>query len=548
METSESGGSGETQVYPESESEEKSRGRAARKPAAPPSPPILLDEVERAAVDRLIFSENDADRGAAVDALIALPESQRSHVGQYLIQQIDRQPDGVLRSWMVSAIASTKPPGALEAIARRLDSRVENDSLVRFWAAVRTAQLAPPDLRNRLGTVVRLDKDAQVAAVALRLLMETSFDESYFQHWLEMAEADDWYSRFAAAKVLRIKYGLRGLGSLETRFLPVLKNRLNDRTETLDVKFQAVLALGDFQQQSSAAVEAIEDLLSSRPQDWLRRGAVDALVVLSGPETRDPLLNALRDPDAEIRVRAAAGLKKALGAQQAVDFIIEHLMRDESPSPEYIDALRLIDNKAAADGLSNRLLNPDIAVSNKAQSLLTQLGGEGALRSLIAQRNKAVDAYAAILSDTDKRIMEQFNVLMSDARVAFKTNLWMHRIVFGIGAALLIASLIVALANGLDTLQGWIGVGGSAGSLATLLLLFYRNPTRNIDQSVAQLVKVDVIFLGYIRQINQIDATFKQLFLATMSFGADQMERTVTEIRESVDQTMQAIRNNLPAK
>jgi hypothetical protein len=124
----------------------------------------------------------------------------------------------------------------------------------------------------------------------------------------------------------------------------------------------------------------------------------------------------------------------------------------------------------------------------------------------------------------------------------------MHRIIFGIGALLLIASLIVALASGLDTLQGWIGVGGSVGSLATLLLLFYRNPVRNIDQAVAQLIKVDVIFLGYIRQINQIDATFKQLFLSTMSFGIEQMERTVEEIRETVDKTMLGIRENLSEK
>jgi HEAT repeat protein len=514
----------------------------------PPAPPVVLSEFERAAVDRLLFSLDDANRGSAVEALTQLTGDDCEHVGQYLIQQLDQQPDAVLRSWMVTAIAGMRPEGALEAIVRRLEARVEDDSLVRFWAVVRTAQLAPVDLNSRLGTVVRLEKDAQVVAVALRLLMEVAFDESYFQHWQKMAEAEDWYSRFAAAKVLRMKYGLRSLSSLETRFLPVLKGRMDDRSETLDVKFQAVLALGDFQQQWSAAIEALEDLLSNRPQDWLRRAAVDALVMLGKPETRDPLLQALLDTDAEIRVRSAVGLKKALGSAQAIDFIIERIMRDETPAPEYIDALRLIDNKAAADALSNRLLNPDIAVSNKAQSLLTQLGGEGALRSLIAQRNKAVDAYAAILSDTDRRIMEQFNILMDEARVAFKTNLWLHRIIFGIGALLLIASLTVALINGLSTLQGWIGVGGSAGSLATLLLLFYRNPVQNIDQSVSQLVKVDVIFLGYIRQINQIDATFKQLFLSTMSFGTDQMKMTVTEIRDSVNQTMQEIKENLGEK
>jgi hypothetical protein len=450
---------------------------------------------------------------------------------------------------MVTAVATTRLEGALEAVARRMDAKVEGDTLVRFWAVVRTAQLEPPNLRDRLGAVVRLEKDAQVKAVALRLLMEINYEDAYFKSWQDMAEDENWYNRYSACKVLRSKYTCcRSLAPVETRFLPILKGRLDDRGETLDVKFQAALALGDFEQQWSAAVNALEDLLTPRVQDWLRRAAVDALVSLGKAETRDPLLNALRDPDAEIRVRAAAGLKKALGPAQAVEFIIDRLIRDETPTPEFIDALRLIDNKTAADGLSNRLLNADLAVSNKAQALLTQLGGEGALRSLFAQRNKAVDTYSAILAETDSRIMEQFNLLMNEARTAFQTNLWMHRIIFGIDALLLIASLIVALASGLDTLQGWIGVGGSVGSLATLLLLFYRNPVRNIDQAVAQLVKVDVIFLGYIRQINQIDATFKQLFLSTMSFGIEQMERTVEEIRETVDKTMLGIKENLSAK
>lgn len=530
--------------------EEISSTRRAGRRTAPQGIAIAsLSPAERAAVDRLVFGETDSERGKAVEALNSLPQTERENIGKYLVQQLDVQPDAILRSWMVTALAETGVEGALDAIARRLDAKVEDDNLVRFWAVVRISQLQPPNLRERLGAVVRLEKDAQVKAVALRLMMEVDFQEAHFKVWQDMAESDDWYNRYSACKVLRSKYTCcRSLGAVETRLLPVLKGRLDDRGETLDVKFQAALALGDFDLQWSAAVNALEDLLTPRVQDWLRRAAVDALVSLERPETRDPLLGALRDPDAEIRVRAAAGLKKALGPGQAVEFIIDNLIRAETPAPEHIDALRLIDSKAAADGLSNRLTNPDPAVSNKAQALLTQLGGEGALRSLFAQRNKAVDAYAQILWDTDKRIMEQFNLLMNEARTAFQTNLWMHRIIFGIGALLLVASLTVALASGLDTLQGWIGVGGSAGSLATLLLLFYRNPVRNIDQAVAQLIKVDVIFLGYIRQINQIDATFKQLFLATMSFGTDQMEKTVEEIRETVDKTMLGIKENLSPK
>lgn len=522
-----------------------------RKPASensvPEPPPIVLTDVQRALVDELLFSESDHERGAVVDRMANLPELDRESVGGALMQQIKAQTNAVLRSWMVSAIGATHPQGGAEAISRQLDARREDDSMVRFWAAIRLAQLAPENLKERLNNVRRHEEDAQVIAVTLRLLMESANDEAYFDEWQKMAEADDWYSRFAACKVLRKQYGLRSIASWETRILNVLKQRLTEESETLDVKYQAALALGDFQQQWAAAVDLLNSLLTLRA-DWLRRGAVDALCAISRPETRSALFKALSDADAEIRFRAAAGLKKALGSAQAVGFIIDRILQDDMPASQYLDALRQIDAKAAADALSNRLLNPDPAVSNKAQTLLTQLGGEGAFRSLLAQRNNAINAYAEILKDTDERITKQFTVRMNDVQEAYHTSLWMHRIIFGIGVLILSASLVVALIAGLNTLQGWIGIGGAASGLGTLLLVFYASPLKNIDRSVTQLIRIDVIFLGYIRQLNQIDATFKQLFLSTMSFGIDQMGKTVGEIRTTVDRTMAEIQENLFTK
>jgi len=519
-----------------------------RKPAAPGAPPeaqpVLLSDALRGVVDGLLFSDGDSARGAVVERIAALPEQERAQVGLYLIQQLKNQPDGMLRSWMISAIAAARPPEAAEALSRHLDKRYEEDNLVRFWAAIRLAQLGPENLKERLNHARRYDEDAQVVAVALRLLIESGYEDSYFEEWQKMAEADDWYSRFAACKVLRKQYGLHSLAALETRFLAVLKQRIGMESETLDVKYQAALALGDFQQQWSAAVDLLDSLLALRA-DWLRRGAVDALCAISRPETRQPLFRALSDSDAEIRYRAAAGLKKALGTEAAVSFIIDHILQEDKPAPQFLDALRQIDAKAAADVLSNRLLSPDPLVSNRAQALLTHLGGEGAFRSLLAQRNSAINAYAAILKETDERITAQFTRRMADVQQAYHTSLWMHRIIFGIGVLILAASLVMAAAQGLDSLQGWVGVGGAASGLGTLLLVFYASPLKNIDRSVSQLIKIDVIFLGYIRQLNQIDATFKQLFLATMSFGTDQMEKTVGEIRTTVDRTMNEIQKNV---
>jgi len=106
-------------------------------------------------------------------------------------------------------------------------------------------------------------------------------------------------------------------------------------------------------------------------------------------------------------------------------------------------------------------------------------------------------------------------------------------------------SLYVALSQGFQTFERYVGVGTAVGSLGTLLLLFYKDPLKNIRASVTSLVKVNVVFLGYVRQINQIDATFKQLFLASAGFGIDEMKQTVEQIQDSVRKTMEEVKSYL---
>jgi len=152
-----------------------------------------------------------------------------------------------------------------------------------------------------------------------------------------------------------------------------------------------------------------------------------------------------------------------------------------------------------------------------------------------------------LLGDADKQIMAQFNSLMAQARAGFTMSMFMHGAIFVVGVLVLGYSLYVAFSHGFETFERYVGVGAAVGSLGTLLLLFYKDPLKNIRESVTNLVKVNVIFLGYVRQINQIDATFKQLFLASTGFSTEQMNKTVVQIQASVKQTMEEVKANLNA-
>lgn len=502
-----------------------------------------LSKESQALVDRLLDGHT-AERKEVLAALPTLPDKDKETLAAFLIEHLPKEGDGWARAWSISALAAINIPDTVDDVAARLDPDVEEFEWARYWAAIGLAEMQPSDLQDHL-TEALDDPHTLVRAVALRLLIENGFEDGYVEQLSAMAlKSPEWEARWVACKVLRRDAGHEPLREgIEKKFISVLVDRLRDDHELMDVRHQAAMALGGMVHRWQEAIEALGEALSKKDlADWARRSCVDALAQIGKPETREHLLFALRDRDAEIRVRAAGALKGALGAPEAVSFIVEEVLRLDEPSSEYFDALRQIDSKEAANVLADHLLHPDPTIAARASRALARLGGEEAVRTLQAQRTKALEKYTELLGTADTQVMGQFNQLMGQAQRGFLMSMWMHGAIFGIGVVVLVVSLYVALSQGFETFERYVGVGAAVGSLGTLLLLFYKDPLKNIRDSVTSLVKVNVVFLGYVRQINQIDATFKQLFLASAGFGIDQMKQTVEQIQDSVRKTMEEVK------
>ena len=497
----------------------------------------------QALIDRLLDGK-DRERREAVDALPNHPDKE--DIAAFLTDRLSKEKDGWARAWSVSALAAINATDAASILASRIDLRKEEFKWVRYWAVVGLNKLQPPNLQNHLVKATK-DPDPMVKAIALRVLIENGFEDDHVEQLIALMRDSDWYCRWAACKVLRRAAGRQPFREgIENRFIPVLEERLHDNHELMDVRFQAALSFGGLEHKWKEAIEALTRALHGDLSDWARRSCVDALAQIGKPETKEALLLALQDNDAEIRVRAANALKDALGETEAARFIIsEELLRQDEPSERYFDALRWISSDVATDVLSDHLRHPDPDVATRASGALAKLGGEAAVRTLQTERTKALQTYTDLLGTADSQVMEQFSRLMGKAHQAFSMSMWMHSIIFGLGVGVLIASIFVALSKGFETFERFVGIGTAAGSLLTLLLLFYKDPIKNIHRSVTDLVEVNVVFLGYVRQINQIDATFKQLFLAKARFGVPDMQQTVEQIQTSVQRTLEEVKGYL---
>jgi len=482
----------------------------------------------------------------ALAKLEELPDEAKQSIAASLIERLLDEQDDRRRAWIISALTIAGVPGTVDIVAARLLPS-EPSEWVRYRAAISLAKMQPDNLKDHLEAALE-DKSALVRAVVLRLLIENE-SMKYIEPLLQMARGSDWVNRKAAIKVLRSNAGHRPFNEMvESRFVPLLVACLHDSYELKDCQYQAARALGNMKHKWSDAIHVLGESLAKGLPDRVRRACIDALHEIGRPETRQALLVALQDKDAEVRVQAANALKNALGVSEAVSFVAEELLRREEPPAEYYDALRQVDSKGAANFLKNNLLHPDSRIAQRAMRALTELGGEEAIRTLEAQRAKALDTYTKLLGDADEQVMKQFNRLMKQAHHAFSMSMWMHGIIFGIGAVVLMASLYVALSRGFETFERYVGAGAAAGSLGILLLSFYKDPLKNIRRSVTSLIEINVVFLGYVRQINQIDATFKQMFLTSAGSGIDQMKQTVRQIQDSVKKTMEEVKVHLGAE
>jgi HEAT repeat protein len=501
-------------------------------------------------VDQLLDGKNDEKRMEAVQSLAASPD--RPAVESYLIDSLKTEANVWKRTWTLTALAKINLPAGKKTILDHIDQTTEKAFWARHFAILNAASFDPfPQAEIERA---RQDEDPLVRATAFRALLANGADQ-YADELLKMLDnKNNPQDQWAACRALRQRPEMAALrSSIEERFLEPLIRIAANPYIWADARWDAVQALKTVSHHRAEAAKALGEMLIKNKDEseaFHRRYCLEGIRSLKQPDvSEEALLRALEDDDAEIRVRAANTLKELIEVDKVIQLIVTRALNDgQQAIRQLVDALRQVDLERAARSLSRALLSPEPKIAERAARLLEDLGGQEAARMLQAQRNQALKTYTELLKQTDDDVMKQFTDLMRQAKIGFRMSMVMHGIVFAIGIIVLGASLFLVFKAGLDTAQRWIGAGGGASALATLLITFYRNPLRNVSASVTNLMKVDVLFLGYVRQLNQIDATFKHLFLGGNGFGANEMKATVEQIQASVKDTLEGVKGHLVGK
>ncbi len=304
-----------------------------------------------------------------------------------------------------------------------------------------------------------------------------------------------------------------------------------------DHRLYAVRALAHFRDDVTV-VNELANLVRTSPDSYMRLSAVTALGELRNRESQDALVRALADPNAEIRVEAAGALQEILTKEEAVSTVVQRALAEDTPGQArgyLLDALRLIDGALSAEVLNRELGGQDRRRAQAAEEILVNLGGWAAMQRL-SQRRSTLDSLDEILKQSEEVVRTTFADTIKQARRNFYFAMGVNVLVVLVGIALIVIA-IMQLVQDPSKLAEWI-LPGAAGVIGVLINLLFNNPRRNAREDLTSLMNVNVIFLGFLRQLNEIDATFKHAYIESHTFGTDDMLATVKQIDRAMERTL----------
>ncbi len=182
-------------------------------------------------------------------------------------------------------------------------------------------------------------------------------------------------------------------------------------------------------------------------------------------------------------------------------------------------------------------------IRDSARRLISEMGGANAIKKLEVRKNLK-DNYSKRINDSQIKIEQMFNNTITDAKRGFNVSILMEIIVFFSGIILLLVSGFFAIFNtNNESLNYWVGTAasGTTGCLSILYTLFISKPRKKIKENISHLMYLKVIFLGYLRELNQIDQSFNQHILEEEIITENKMKFFYTSINNIMISCLQLI-------
>lgn len=153
------------------------------------------------------------------------------------------------------------------------------------------------------------------------------------------------------------------------------------------------------------------------------------------------------------------------------------------------------------------------------------------------QRILAWSAYQEALKVVDREVLQQFQATISSLRMSLWIKVGTYVLQLVIVSAVLFFGITQVLQSSTEKYLGWLI---SLVGLFLLAILVFRNPVQSIQHFLVDLARVQIIMQGCNRQLNQIDAVFKQAFL-DKKVDMRTVEKYLAQVQKVVDGNLESL-------
>ena len=468
--------------------------------------------------------------------------------GEFSVSNSKRSPGSTLpdtRSWLLCALGRVidKQGQGLDVVKDHLDSQREPNEWCRYWALEGLVAGSIIDMAPIAHQILKQEQDARMCRLAQAIL--ASKGDTECEQELVAALTSDI--------VKDVSYTLHALRIAPVEAVIPMVCEIVEKSKDPNARYQAVQALGyvgttttSRENAARALVNFVVNVRSFAVWDHARAKALLSLGKLKVESTVPTLVDELVDDNPEVVSEASQALERVSGVRAATARVVEAASGNQASLERFAVALRWMGRDSVAEELESVMSSGPIHQRDVAERLLGEVGGRVALQILSA-RLSSVKEYSEALDAAERRIRKLFGRTIEEAKLGFKVATSMDRIVFGVGILLIVASAGIILWRGGD-LSNWVSAAatGGTGVLGVLYWTLVANPRKEIPREVNRLMKLNVVFLGYLRQLHQVDQAFTKRLLESRVITTEDLKSFSELVGSAIERSTSNLR--LPKK
>lgn len=500
-------------------------------------------ETQRSEVDRLLRDPQvSLDRDMVREKLLKLLASRYQAEAQPKDDEAEKLRSANTRAWLLYVLPFVAGGDAVATTVMddALNLTKEPNKWCRYWALVGQIRKNIPTLSAKAAQIIE-SGDVELVRMLARAAAARSGDRACLDTLRDClknpTKGQQW-------EVLRaIRHVPLDNGDIIDGLCEIV-----DYGAYSDITYDAIEALSkvgadsDYTKRAARTLGNFVDRWGTYPgRDAMRLRAIAGLGGFRRASEAGILLEQLLDENPAIVRESARSLEACVGTRSAVDRILAETTKNGEDTRSYAFALRWLEKRdEVVDQLAMAMVSGPTEQREFARALLSEIGGVAAMEKLRVQ-SSLMTQHSEFLKESEDRVQTLFEASIQDAHTGFHRTLIMDQFVFYMGLALIAVSATLVLIRKGELTADWVGTGAT-GVLGVLYTLFIAKPRQQVEGGVDHLMKLKVVFLGFLRQLHQADSAYVRRLLDDKSIAPPDLQSFQGLIEEAMHKAAEQLK------